>query len=54
MVVVCILQHGESAAIMESALILTWGSNPRCANEAGGESVSQEPGPWFIYVVRGY
>ena len=55
MVVVCILQHGESAGIMESSLILTWGSNPRCANEAGGgESVSQESGPWFIYVVRGY
>ena len=35
MVVVCILQHGESAAIMESALILTWGSNPRCASEGG-------------------
>lgn len=54
MFVICILQHGESAGIMESALILMWGSNPRCTNEApGGESVSPEPGPWFIYVVQG-
>ena len=55
MFVICILQHGESAGIMEACLISTWGSHHGCANEAeGGESVSQEPGPWFIYVVQGH
>ena len=55
MYVISILHHGESAGIMEACLISTWGSHHGCANEAeGGESVSQEPGPWFIYAVQGH
>ena len=53
MLVICIFEHSESAAMMEAALIYIWGSNPRCLNEAGGgESASKEPGPYFIYIVQ--
>ena len=49
---VCILQYGESAGMMEAALIQAWASDHRCVNEAGGgESVLKQAGPFFIYVV---
>ena len=52
MKVVAILRHGESAGVLEAALISAWSSDPRCLNKAGGgESVAQKEGPFFVYVV---
>ena len=52
MKVVAVLVHGESAGILEAALIATWKSDPRCLNKAaGGEAVAHKDGPFFVYVV---
>jgi hypothetical protein len=54
MKVVAIFVHGESAGVLESALIFNWRKDPRCVNEAGGgETVSTLKGPFFVYVVVG-
>ena len=47
-----ILANGESAGFMEAALISAWSSHPKCLNRAaGGEGVSRQDGPFFVYVV---
>ena len=54
MKVLTLLEHGESAGIFEASLLSVWASDVRCLNQAGGgEAVSKQAGPFFIYVVLG-
>ena len=50
--VLAIFQYGESAAVLEAALIFSWQNDCRCLNRAGGgESVLKQGSPFFVYVV---
>ena len=50
--IVGLLAHGEAAAFLEAALVSSWAHCSQCMNRAGGgEAVSQQPGPFFVYVV---
>ena len=52
MKVLGVLVHGETAGFLEAALISAWSSHPACLNDAGGgEAVSKQEGPFFVYVV---
>ena len=50
--ILAILAHGEAAGFLEAALISNWHADARCQNSArGGEAVSRQEGPCFVYVV---